>query len=793
MDEPRAPGLSEEAPIPAEAPSPVAPPPRRHARRRDPAKEQRRREKREHKRRLSSFRSVIVSSVAFLTLFLFVNLTMGTAFAAPKIDGTFFVLYAAMGGAAAMLAARRYRRTKGLYEAQRTIPWEDVAFTVFLGLATLTTFTHHAGYHFIAWPLETKSLHALVRSRMVHFLVLSALLAPPFVLVRSRRWLDWTLAALFVGAELLCAKALFDLTGGAAVYSDDHPSFLFRIHEFWQGLPWRENYVPQWNAGVVNNVLTSSGIPGYALLTAPLRLFSTLPHETHTAGLFLVQAVIAPWCVVWGIQANRLSWRAAWTGGLLALFANRAFFIWTFHFGTVGFGTAVAMLPAAFLFLYAVAEKRFINASTTLGLVVTATFLCQWPPMWMAAAGIALAALTSCRRWLGSPRALAVLLLAGACVALLLVPTFRAVAGGRDLVAYTTSNSRAFSWLRTGHDLRLMLGDLGLRVHPLTLVLGLGGLWTIQEKPLRRWLAVCMVALFAVFSIGNELAPRMQLPRMAIAAGMLAIVPAAVRVGQVWRDHKAATVLLQSAALALVVLGVPNVAKLYKAAGVAPFHPMPALITDLAEWVRANVPQGSRFLFAGRTRHAYGHAHVAYLPLLAGREMMSCDYYDFPPGTFEPDYPPKTSRGELGGSYAFIVRHGVSHVIAFRSNYLKWLRSEPAHFEEVAGFRDADGGIDFRVFRVKGAHNVFLVGSGTVEADINRIRVSFGETPPERAVIAYNWSDRLAVDDGPADIAPFDTGTSLGHNARNEDMPVRFIEIRPHGAREVTIRYRPRF
>ena len=768
----------------------VSPPPPRAKRRRDSETQRAKRERRERKRALEGFRSAAISTGVLLVLFVFANAALGTWRFSPRIDFAFVVLHAGVSALAGWLALRWYRCQRGLCEAQRNTPWEDIVLLVFLSLSTLTTFTHHAGYHFLSWPLETKTLAGLAHSRMVHFLILSTLLAPPFVLIRSRRWLDWVLPVLFIGAELLCARALFDLTGGAAVYADDHPSFLFRIHEFWQGFPWRENYVPQWNAGVVNNVLTSSGVVGYALLTAPLRLLSALPHETHTAGLFLVQAGIAPWLVVWGMRANGFAWRAAWTGGFLALFANRAFFLWTFHFGTVGFGTAVAMLPSAFLFLYAVAEKRFVTFANVVGLIVSATFLCQWPPMGMAAMGLALAALTSCRRWLTSPLALVALLFSGAVVAWLLVPSFRAVAGGRDLVAYTTANGRPFSCLGALRSLRLMLGDLAFRVHPLVLVVGLGGLWTIQEKPLRRWLVITMLVLFAVFSVGNELAPRMQLPRMAIAAGMLAVIPASIRVGQVWRDHKAALVPLQTAALALLLLGIPNAAKLYHGKGVAPFGPIPALVTDLAAWVRENVPEGSRFLFAGPTRHAFGHAHVAYLPLLAGREMMACDYYDFPPGTFEPAYPPKSSRREPGGSHAFMVRHGVSHVIAFRPNYLDWLRSEPEHFEEVAGFRD--GRIDFRVFRVKDSHGVFLEGDGAVEADINRLRVTFGDEPPERAVVAYNWSDRLSVEE-PAEIAPYDTGTTLGLDARGNDMPVRFVEIRPHGAREVDIRYAPRF
>ena len=755
------------------------------------AKAEERGRKRARKMALRAWGAAAAAAAVLLLLFLAGNRLLGTMFFAPRIDAAFLVAFAVLGAGLAWVGHRLYARGPFRQIQGTALPCEELVFLAMLGLVTLTTFTHHAGYHFLAWPLERKTLDALARSRMVHFLALSALLWTPFALVRSRRWLDWALPCLLIAAELLCAQALWKLTGGVAVWSDDHPSFLFRVQEFWHSLPWRENYVPHWNAGVVNSVISSSGTAGYALLTSPLRLLSPLPHETHTAGLFLVQAVIVPWTVVWGMRANRFAWRAAWTAGLLALFANRVFFLWAFHFGTVGFGTSVAFVPAAFLFLYAVAEKRAVTLGNIVGLAFSMTFLCQWPPMCLVAATIALAALTSWRRWLLDRRTFVALAVAAAVTLALLVPTLRSVAGGHDLIAFTTTNHRPFSVGGAFTALWRGLGDIVVKMHPVALVLGFGGLWTLQEKPLRRWLAIATLGIWAVCSIGTEAVPRMQRPRLVVASAMLAVVPTGVLVGQAWRDHKAPILLLQSALLALLLLGIPNVAKLYGGRGVAPFRPMPEFTANLAAWVRDNVSEGSRFLFAGRTQHAYGRGHVAYLPILAGREMMACDYYDFPPGTFEPSYPPKASRAEPGGMHAFMVRHGVSHVVAFRPEYVEYLRSEPWNYEPVPEF-EAEAWGPFRVFRVRGSHGVFVEGRGRVDVDFNRLRVDFGENPPERAVIAYNWNDRLSVE-GPAEIAPYETGTTLGRNPRGEDMPVRFIEIRPHGVSMVDIRYSPRF
>ena len=137
---------------------------------------------------------------------------------------------------------------------------------------------------------------------------------------------------------------------------------------------------------------------------------------------------------------------------------------------------------------------------------------------------------------------------------------------------------------------------------------------------------------------------------MSVAFSLL-LVPAAalalryllLRRGRLWAG-------LQGVALALLVLLVPNAGSLYAGKGVAPFAAMPKWIADFSAWVGENVPENGRLLFAGRTSHAYGRGHVAYLPLLAGREMLACDYYEFPPGLAETDSPPRSAHRAPGGA-----------------------------------------------------------------------------------------------------------------------------------------------
>ena len=163
--------------------------------------------------------------------------------------------------------------------------------------------------------------------------------------------------------------------------------------------------------------------------------------------------------------------------------------------------------------------------------------------------------------------------------------------------------------------------------------------------------------------------------------------------------------------------------------------------------------------------------------------MLSCDYYGFPPGYVEMDYPPKAARAQPGGLHAFMVRHGAGHVLTCRKNYLDFFASEPEHFREVARI-PSEWGFDYVIDEIIGSSGIVLTPGveAKVESDFNRITVSFPGEVPETALLAYNWSDRFRAEPETAEIRPaaLPTGET-------------FLEIRPHGARRIVVRYRPRF
>jgi hypothetical protein len=260
---------------------------------------------------------------------------------------------------------------------------------------------------------------------------------------------------------------------------------------------------------------------------------------------------------------------------------------------------------------------------------------------------------------------------------------------------------------------------------------------------------------------------------MAIPLFFAAVIPASLWSARLLQSGGTTAAPLRAALLALLALGGWNVSRLYASQGHAPYAVEPAFVRELAGWVKQHTPPGARFLFAGKCVHYYGRGHIAYLPRYAEREMMACDYYAFPPGTVEYNYPPAFFRKPEDRLFPFMELYNVTHIVTYHDNWKEAFRRHPDQFEEAHAFSDGRA-VAFRVLREP---EQFLRGSGSARATFNRIDVRL-DSPSQVAVLKYNWVDGLSVK-APVELFPFDTGVGI-----------RLIGVRPNGRSEFSIRFR---
>ncbi|MBI3985511.1 MAG: hypothetical protein HY343_01210, partial [Lentisphaerae bacterium] len=485
---------------------------------------------------------------------------------------------------------------------------------------------------------------------------LTALLVP--LCASGRLKATWMVFVIFLVVEGLCWKSLVDFTGGQALYRDDHASMMFRLWEFTRTFPQLLNYDPFWNAGVVHYVTLTSGLNALGLMFWPF--WSSFPiDQVYTPLLGVSFLVVMPLIGVLSVRLMGGNWTAGWCSAILLLGVNRMFFLWLLHYGTVAslFCTGFFLPLSACVFRVLWLNRR----SWRLAILLTAVglMLILWPQGILPAAAVVVGVLSNPRRWTWRKAgflalcALGVMALYYRAIGILLFQSNElfqqllrvpaqpvppaASAGDAGLILTVSKDMLKEGWMA----LRCILQDM----NPMLVFLGLGGVWVLRVRSLRTWLSPTMVILAVIAAWGPIWKPAMQLQRLVIPLAMLAVIPASWSIARVLKTTTPAWALPRAALLALLILTGWNVARLYGGTGPAPATVLSEKTWSLVRLIRNETPEGGRVLFAGQTVHYYGdNGHVAMLPALAGREMMACDYFHFPPKSVEYNYPPAVFR-----------------------------------------------------------------------------------------------------------------------------------------------------
>ena len=619
-------------------------------------------------------------------------------------------------------------------------------------------------------------------------LALALALAFRFGGERLRRRLPALMAAALVAAQVAFLLLAWPTVSAPMPWGVDHSSFLYRLHNARASFPALGGYDPRWNGGAEQFFGVTSGIHGYAALVSPLLAFLE-PHRFHGPALFFWLFAGFPWLAVLSLRAAGARWTAALAGGMLATACTRSSFLFGWQYGILGGMTTVGLtLPLAALGWRVVVLRRRDPAGVV-ALAVAAWLSCLWTPGFLTCAGLALSALLFARSW--TRRSFAAMACAAALALALLAPWIWTVLGPSRGIVDFVADDAARPALRAA--LAKGLGLFGRHLfawHPAVLAFGFAGTFLAASPRLRRWTAPVLLAIACV-AVGAAFKPHSQLDRVAFQMSAVAAFPAALLCGRVlsrrapdgaarrWTDAAAKGVVLAALLLGLRVAGAHAAG-----AGGLPVRVLEPPVAAFADWIRDNVPEGGRLAFMGVAQNNVGGGTVAYLPILSGREMMAEDYYNFPRGMSRHDYPPKPYKKSTEALLGFSRAYGITHWAVSHRRYVRFCEENPGHFALATTFRCH--GPEIRVYRILDpwaeAPTRLLEGEGEVDARENRILVRPADPSADRLVLRYNWRDGLACRTPGASVEPFEV-----------DGRLRFVAVRPGGAPEVEIVYRPSF
>ena len=647
----------------------------------------------------------------------------------------------------------------------------DVLIGGFMLLFLFSALTRSIWFYYLEWMPNPDDLGWEVMTETVagRLCLLTLLLTP--LLVWKSRLQELILTGMVIYFPLRCSYVFLKTTGGQSLIGDDHASFLFRLFICEQIAPHNVLYNPYWNGGRVDAAIAASGANMVGNLVLPwLKLFPVeVVYNGLLAGLFIF---IVPVCCALAVHLAGGSRRAVLVGFLLGLLPSRMVSKWILHFGTIGANLALPMLAPISACLFTLVYQSRKGWGPWVILVVLSVLYLAWPVGVVMALPLILCLLPGVLTldrggWLK---------LGGAAIviAVLAWPQFSALIFYANLSSFSGAGSETIHWaLEWNRGWRNLL-NLVLEVNPVILFAGGLGIWLLPDRTFRRMWGGMMVLLLILAGWGEMWKPQFQLTRAAIPLVYIAIVPAALVVDQYFSSTYLRGRVLAAGVLAMLFYTGINASRIYHndhLAG-APYRVYPDYMDQFVDILKMEVPEGGRVLFTGATVHAFGGGHVAYLPVLTGREMMAADYYHFSPRMVEYEYPPDPFRKSKEGKAKFFDWYNVTHVVAHRTSWKIYFAGLPETYTLVgrAGLKHP-----FEVYRVHRDSNMFLQGAGRVTADAKRILIEL-ENPDADAVVKYNYDPRLTAS-APAEIFAHDLGDE-----------VRLLGVRPNGASSVTIR-----
>lgn len=586
-------------------------------------------------------------------------------------------------------------------------------------------------------------------------------------------------------AQIFCIKAAWNVTILRMAQGIDHPAFLFRIREFFTVFPALGSYNPWWNAGTEHFIGVTSGSHSFAFLMAPFLILFPIEYA-HSFAILFWMIVGFPWLTVITFKRAGMRHIASIMGGIAMFAFTRSEFLFFWQSGNLG-GMVTAMLAPSITALgYRIVVQRKGNILDIILIIICAWLSCIWTPGVFTCIGLLIGAIWNYRRF--NKKTFRQCILIATITLLLLSPwLWTTFFPARGIVDYVTTG--------TNNSLYLMI-KIGIRHtwtrlqewHPF--ILGLGTLCFISSlsKGIRRWILPTFLLLLAITtSIG--FIKNSQLDRVIIQLAGLMIFPAAITGGRlvafVDKTNKLSTklpsMILLSIMLSTLIIGT-RIAKAHYANS-AGFKLWPAnpCVYEFSNWINKTVPQNGRIAFAGVTDCKFEWAKPTYLPILANREMMSDDYYGYPVGLTERNYPPKRYRKTLEAYLKFTDAHNITHWVVTDSRNKAFFDANTNAFTLI-DYRMLQSThiYTYKRIRTKPLSDCYL-GEAKVHAQENKITIKFNENQrPEDVVIRYNWRSGLYSKTKGAAIEPYKI-----------DDGIIFIKVIPNNANEVIIGYRP--
>ena len=608
---------------------------------------------------------------------------------------------------------------------------------------------------------------------------------------------------------------------GRLIFSDDHPSFLYRLQLLEQHFPWIPFYNVDWNAGYSAREFFASGVLNVFFLSWPLlKLFSGFKSlESSFAYTLLIPYLyifLIPCSVYFAARVLNFSKRSSFLSAVLSLAPSMSHFEWLLQYGTLGFSLSAGLMPLTLALAMRLAlDDREPAWSTPLLLLVVSFFCLSWPLAGVAFLPLALYALVQMAIRPEKSRLAKVVVFAvlfglanGPWISTFVreskVGTFLS---GDQLPGSTVKSfhrqSGAVSKIekhslstRAGLQLRRSL----VKVNPLLVLFSFFGLCFVSQRRLAFGFLLTLAWLLLLTSIGEEYKPQLELRRMMVPASfimsLLAGVGLSSALGKFWRElednsgsksYRLATAVCLFALSGAVFLTPLISGATYLNRSAVKYTFAPPELESLSRAIAKHGGEGRTF-FLGFILHELGAknyasqdgGHIAPIPTFSGKSLYASHFYHARWSSVDPIPESYRKRGEAGIE-EFLDLVNATAVVTYKREWAKYCGSKEYYKQVIKVGR-------FRLFvRKRKNSSYFLKGKGILEAATEGITV---KPETSEVVLKFRYLPQLRVSPPEsAEISPeFAFNEDLGGGKTQDVDFIRLIFSEKALVEEITIK-----
>jgi hypothetical protein len=551
------------------------------------------------------------------------------------------------------------------------------------------------------------------------------------------------------------ALCLFSESQGAPLFSDDHPTFFFRLSLLKENFPNIPFYYPLWNGGLDQRDFFATGSLNVFFLFWPIIYLFNLA-STYNLIVALVLFGLVPLAIYLAARTEKLTVPASAIAALLAATTGLTWYRWALNYGTLGFIVTAGLVPLNIALLTKlVAADEFLPGHQMILLVISLTLMLFWSPSAIIFLPIGLIGLVFFRRMLKKQFALQGL----AALIIINVPwmlIFWASSNVSEFIKNKHEPAQAVSSANDAISLKPDTGDTRLSsgasgqidfdksikimretansTNPLLFMLALPGL-ALLKRSSRITLSATLIWLFLLGAIFSPLKPQLEFSRMLIVMFLCCAVPVA-RAIHCLLFEVARTNLFRTT-LAWIVGGFVLASPFSAAAIIQNRTPGPEHYHFLDEGVLGMADAIIKFggmgrtLFSGCILHELDHGHLAPLTLMTGHPLMASShvhnlwrYRQIFPKSY-------ISRGDAGIE-DYMDTYNVTSVVAHEKQWRDYFKQHSGQYSQV--YHDGR----FLMFsRHKDAGGYFLTGRGSIlEQSSNHVTLHVDSTD---AVVKFNY------------------------------------------------------